>query len=96
RFPEVVFTVPEDEHGLAFCLTFLTQQAFRQGQRSFTLYVYKSVWERANPRATIKAHHPSTQPPSPLRNPRLRLRLMPIGHLQGDVPTIHECDCKGV
>ncbi len=28
------------------------------------------------PRATIKAHHPSTQPPSPLRNPWLGLRLI--------------------
>ena len=31
-----------------------------------------------NPRATIKAHHPSTQPPSPLRNPPLGLKLMRI------------------
>src|SRR6266705_5607308 len=30
-------------------------------------------------RATIKAHHPSSQPPSPLRNPRLGLGLMHIG-----------------
>src|SRR5258708_2229711 len=30
-------------------------------------------------RATIKALPSSTQPPSPLRNPGLRLRLMPIG-----------------
>src|SRR5947207_9283477 len=30
-------------------------------------------------RATIKAHRPSTQPPSPLRNPGVGLRLMPIG-----------------
>ena len=30
-------------------------------------------------RATIKAHHSSTQSPSPLRNPRLGLKLMPIG-----------------
>ena len=34
-------------------------------------------------RATIKAPNPSTQPPSPLRNPGLRLRLMPSGHPQG-------------
>jgi len=31
------------------------------------------------PLATIKAHTPSTQPLSPLRNPGLGLRLMPIG-----------------
>src|SRR5205807_2705279 len=30
-------------------------------------------------RATIKAHTTSTQPPSPLRNPGVGLRLMPIG-----------------
>src|SRR5947199_8721970 len=29
-------------------------------------------------RATIKTHLPSTQPLSPLRNPRLGFRLMPI------------------
>ncbi len=31
-----------------------------------------------HPRAIIKAPNPSTRPPSPLRNPRSRLRLMPI------------------
>src|SRR5438045_2907616 len=35
----------------------------------------------SNPqRATIKAPNPTTQPPSPLRNPRLRRSLMRIGH----------------
>ena len=32
-----------------------------------------------HPRATLKAPNPSTQPPSPLRNPGLRLKLMSIG-----------------
>ncbi len=31
-----------------------------------------------HPRATIKAHYPSTQPPSPLRSSRSELKLMPI------------------
>ncbi len=34
--------------------------------------------QHAHPRATMKAHPASTQPPSPLRNPGLGLRLMPI------------------
>jgi hypothetical protein len=34
-------------------------------------------------RATIKAHTTSTQPPSPLRNPGLGLRLMLIGRPEG-------------
>jgi hypothetical protein len=38
---------------------------------------YLKCWPN-NARATIKAHRPAHQPPSPLRNPRLVLRLMPI------------------
>jgi hypothetical protein len=32
-------------------------------------------------RATIKVHRPSSQPPSPLRNPCIESTLMPIGRL---------------
>ncbi len=35
--------------------------------------------QHPHPRATMKAHPASTQPPSPLRNPGLGLKLMPIG-----------------
>jgi len=39
-------------------------------------------------RATIKAHHPSTQPPSPLRNPRSGFRLMHPGHPLAGAPGV--------
>jgi hypothetical protein len=39
---------------------------------------YRSTRPGNPQRTTIKAHPASTQPPSPLRNPRLRLRLMPV------------------
>ncbi len=40
-------------------------------------------------RATMKAHTTSTQPPSPLRNPRLGLRLLLIGVDETTVSVIH-------
>ncbi len=37
----MVFTVPEDEDGLAFCLTLLTQQPCRRRLRGITPCFYK-------------------------------------------------------
>ena len=62
RLLKVVFTVPEDEDGMALCLTFLTERAFRWCQKGFTACLYKSVWER-EPYA----------PPAPTRTTSLSL-----------------------
>ncbi len=64
----------------------------RPGEGGYGPFIDEPTFSGDPQRATIKVHHPSTQPPSPLRNPRFGLRLMPIG-VQGTLspaPLLYE------